>query len=404
MFVGAVLAGAYPGIAGGLLPVLDLGGFYEGSWAIVDFFLLFVLFTGTARATVGRRLEGREGQLVSLALGAILAVAGVGLEAALGMNLAALGPVAAVVFLLLVGAAVFLVLKKLGLKAVTSAAATVLTLGLGVSAVSPDATGPVGAVVAVIQFGAIGGLGVLGYQAFSHLSALRPGGRLRSLSREVNQEASTPAGLREPIRGRGFADEMRNQKHTIARQLKPITRREEKESARIVHELRLIQGAVRRGGLGPKDRRLIAAAMSRVPPERHALRSLLERVQRIDQALLRFDKSAFRELRQRLQGLSSQQQTALRKLLVEERRKIGIERRIDQVESFVKTYDANAARCLERAGELVVKGDSSSAGKWVSAAVRYEEEAVKMIERTRAVERMLIRLTRMEIRQAQKAP
>jgi hypothetical protein len=384
-------------------PILDLGGFYQQSWALVDFFLLFALFAGTARATIGRRFEGREGQLISLALGAILSMAALGLEVALGINLTALGPVAAVVFLLLVGSALFLMLRALGLKVVTSAAAAVLVLGLALSFVSPEVAEALGWVISLVQLCAIGGLAMLGYRALDGLSDLRPGGRVSDVAREVKQSNAPLAKGTDARKKRTLEKELGAEKRAIAHQLKPVTKKEEKDSRRILRELKLIQGVMQKGNLSTKDRKLIAEAMSRVPPKRHALRVHLERVQRIDQALLRFDAKAFTQLRQRLRGLDAAQQRALRRLLLEERQKIGSERRIAQVEQFVKTYDANAARSLERAGELLVKGDMAQARQWIDAALRYEEEAERTIERIRAVERMLIRLTKKELRQVRRA-
>jgi hypothetical protein len=393
------------GFLGGRLvsPILDLGGFYRQSWALVDFFLLFALFSGTARATIGRRFEGREGQLVSLALGAILSMAALGLEVAMGINLTALGPVAAVIFLLLVGAALFLMLRKLGLKVATSAASAVLVLGLGLAFVSPEVAEVLGWVISLVQFAALIGLVMLGYRALERLGELRPGGQISKVARDVKRSGDASMKGTNPGRKRTLKKELKEEKRAIAHQLKPVTRKEEKDSSRILRELKLIQGTLQKGNLSTKDRKLIAEAMSRVPPKRHALRVHLERVQRIDQALLRFDARAFTELRQRLRGLDASQQRALRRLLLEERRKVDSERRIARVEQFVKSYDTNAARCLERSGDLVVKGDLGKARQWIDAAVRYEQEAQRTIERIRAVERMLIRVTKAELRQVRKA-
>jgi hypothetical protein len=155
-------------MAGGglsLSPVVDLGDIYQRSWAVIDFFLLFALFTGIARATVGHRLEGRAGQMVSLALGGILALSGVGLELSMGFNLTSLGPVAALVFLLLVGVAVFLLLKQIGLSATTAAAVAVIAIGLGASSVSGNAGQVIGGFVALLQFCVVGAVGFLIYRA-----------------------------------------------------------------------------------------------------------------------------------------------------------------------------------------------------------------------------------------------
>ena len=143
--------------------------------------------------------------------------------------------------------------------------------------------------------------------------------------------------------------------------------------------------------------------MRRLRPERTELANLLDQVKQLDQRLLSFDEKTLPALTARAGPMSPRQRGALYRLVLEERDKIGIEKKIEYVESFVEKYDAQGVACTQQAADQLVRGDLETAKRWVDAAIGYEEQAIKMIERTRAVERMLQRLTRLELRQLRKA-
>ena len=101
--------------------------------------------------------------------------------------------------------------------------------------------------------------------------------------------------------------------------------------------------------------------------------------------------------------MTPRQRSALYRAVLEERDKIGIERKIEYIDNDVEKYDAQAV-----ASPTASRGPSWSRGsatskRWLVGAISYGEQTVKMIERTRAVERMLQRLTELELRQLRQA-
>jgi hypothetical protein len=101
--------------------------------------------------------------------------------------------------------------------------------------------------------------------------------------------------------------------------------------------------------------------------------------------------------------MTPRQRSALYRAVLEERDKIGIERKIEYIENYVEKYDAQAVACTQQAADQLVRGDLETSKRWLAGAISYGEQTVKMIERTRAVERMLQRLTRLELRQLRQA-
>jgi len=196
-----------------------------------------------------------------------------------------------------------------------------------------------------------------------------------------------------------FADE----KRSVARSLRPITKQAEKTSERVLSELRLVKKVLAGGQPQEKDRHLIAGALARIPPERLEVARLLDQVKRADQRLMSFDEKTLPSLTARAGPMGPKERSALYRMVLEEREKIGIEKKIEYVEGFVEKYGAQAGSCIQQAADQLVRGDLTTATRWLDAAIAYEEQAIKMIERTRAIERMLQRLTRLQLRQLRDA-
>jgi len=384
---------------------LDFGNAYQRWSSVIDFALFFTLFAGAAKATVGRRLEGRGGELVSLALGGMLALGAVGLEAMLGINLAALGPLASVVLLVLVGGSLVLLLRGLGVHTDTSIALSVVVVALGGTSISPRVPDSLGWAFSLLQLAALGGVGYLAWKLFGGKGGLHGSdGRLKELAKEIRAGKEEGAASEEKAENEEIRQDLKKERRAVSRILRPVARQEVKTSDRLVREMKLVQRALQHGSLDDSDRSLISAALARIPPRRHELRDMVTKLHDLDQRLIRFDAGLFTHLRERWDSMSPAQREAFKRTLLEERQKIGIEQRIDYIDRFVATYDANSGRCLEKAGELVVAGDIVGARNWVAAAIRYEEEAEKMAERVRAVARMLNRITKQEAREVGRAP
>jgi hypothetical protein len=379
----------------GLRPFLSLAPLYERYWLAVDYILLFALFSGVARATIGRRLEGREGQIAAGAVGAILALGGIGLEMRLGLRLSDFGGVALSVLLLVVGVVVFRLVHAAGLGAGSSAAVTVLVLGMGATVVS--SAGTLGGVTAVLQIGVIVSLLYLGVHLMSAFGERASAGRLTRLAEQVERAPKFSERLTgEPEAGRSLGKALERERRTVAQELEPITYEEEKDSYRIVQELELIRGVLQREDLNEGDRRDVGAALRRVPPERHQLWAVLERVRKLDRALLRFDLVTCERLRDRTEGLSREQRERLARFIAGERQKIETEKQIDSVERLVLDRDRNSEQYLEAAIRHLTGRQVAEARRAIEAAVRCERQAEQAITEIERVERELLRLTEVE--------
>jgi hypothetical protein len=392
------------------LELLDLPEIYGQHAALIDFLLFFLLFNGLAQATLTGHLKGKGGRLTSAAIGSSLALALSGLSWATGFSVLSLGPVAVMILLGLVGTVIFRVLRRLQVSKATAGALVLVLVSFSLEAAAPTLAESIAEVFPFLDLAVALGLLLLIWRAARHLMPKGSKAKADELADKVEKGDGPGRSRAEPggsVRGETRAShlkkELRREKPEIGRKLKGVVSREGKESRSILRELHLIRGVLQDGRHPAKDRRAIAEALRRIPPKRHRIRVLVEEVKDLDRRLARFDLGVLHELREAFGKVSPGEQKLMRKLVLEERQKIKSEQRIAIVEDFVKTYDVNSAKCIETAAVSIVKNEIPAALKWVDAAVGYEEEARRMIKRAQAVQSMLKRITRLELRQLRKA-
>ncbi len=381
---------------------MDLRGLYLGWWPVVDFAVFAAIFVGVAHATVGRRLEGRGGELVSMGVGAMLAFGALGAEWAFGLNLASFGPLAAAVVFSVLAVVLVRLLVGVGLRTPTAMVVTALLLAMAMSAVSPAFGRAFPWLQGLFQLGALLGVLFLVVRGVFGTDGVRGGERLLALGGAL--EADRADGKEDP--GGWARDEvqaLKGQKRSVTGALRPITRQERKAARRVLSELRLARKVLDRSPLSREDHQAVASALSKIPPNRHELAELIAKIREMNSGLERFDRDLLAKTDVTPSVQSVREKSAAYRVSLGEKEKLELERRLGYLEGFVERYDRNASACAQKAGELLLAGEVAGARKWLDEAVRYEEEAVKMIERTRVLEKMIVRATRREIRVTKRA-
>ena len=85
------------------LQYLDIGSFYDQSHYWIDFFIFLCIFISVAKLTLGQRFGGREGKVLSVVVGLVLALSLSLLEYRVGFSIKSFGPFAAGILIFLVG-------------------------------------------------------------------------------------------------------------------------------------------------------------------------------------------------------------------------------------------------------------------------------------------------------------
>ena len=392
------------------LQLIDIPKIYAQNAVVIDFVLYLVLFNGLAQVALARRLEGRGGRLVAGAMGTALALSLTGIEAVTGFTLASVGPLAAGLLLLLVGVTIYRTLRHLGASGVTAGALSLVIVALGVESTAPRLAATLSDSFPFVDLAVAVGLLALAWKGIQHLAPSGSGERLVKLADKVDGSGHqrTPSRVAPgPARGEGEVEhlrgELRLEKPEITRHLKRITKKERKSCMQVRKELESIRTILQRGRLSESDRREIAEALRRIPPERRQLTELVAAVKTLDLRLARFEVGVLTELRDAWEKVPSAQRPVIRRLALEEREKVGSERRIAAVEEFILNYDQQAAQLLDRAVTALVNGSVPEATSLVQAAEHVELEAEKKVEEILQVERELRKIVRLELRQARRA-
>lgn len=392
------------------LELIDVSRIYARNAVVIDIVLYLVLFNGLAQVALARRLDGKGGRLVAGAVGTALALALTGLEAATGFTLASVGPLAAALLLVLVGVTIYRTLRHLGASVVTAGALSLVCVTLGVESTAPRLAAAMSNSFPFLDLAVAVGVLALAWKGIQHLAPRGSGERLTSLADrlEGNGQAGRPTpGPTGRVRGEGEVEhlrgELRLEKPEITRHLKRITKKERKSCKQIRKELESIRGLLQSRRFSEADRKLIAEALRRIPPERRQLAELLTAVKALDLQLARFDVGMLKELRDAWGKVAPAQRAVIRRLALEERVKIRSEQRIAEAETFVAGNDQQAAQLLDRAVTALVNNAVPDAIALVQEAERNELQAEKKVEEILDVERELRRIVRLELRQARRA-
>jgi len=392
------------------LEVLDLPNVYAQHSALVDLVLYLMLFNGVAQAVLVKRLPGKGGRMVAAAIGTGLALSLSALGIVSDFSLMALGPVAAVVLLGLVGLVIYQTLRRLHLSRAAAGSLVLVLAAMSVEAMAPAMSSTLSATFPILDLLVALGLLTLLWTGFRFFLPKGTSGKMGAVADAVEGKDSERRASDEP--GRPPKDqsetehlkkELKRERPEVGRRLRGIVKRESKESRSILRELGIIKTTLEQGKHPAKDRHRIAEALRRIPPKRHRLHSLIQEVRELDRKLARFDLALLNELRVAYNKIPPGQRPLFKRLALEERKKIKSEQRIQYVEQFIAKYDANAGKSIQLGAERIAANDIPTALKWVNAAIRYEEEARRYIKRSQAIQSMLKRITRLELRQLKRA-
>ena len=121
--ISAVFTWAYEGFLDTLFsPLRDLNivEFYSRNHYWLDFFIYLLVFIPVVRLSIGKRFEGKEGAVLSTAIGIALALSLSLMERRIGFSIKSFGPIAAAIFIFIVAFLVFQVIRSIGAGSVSA--------------------------------------------------------------------------------------------------------------------------------------------------------------------------------------------------------------------------------------------------------------------------------------------
>lgn len=369
---------------------LDISSLYQAYSGLIDFFVYVLIFVGAAQVTLGQRFPGNGGKAISTGTGLILAVGMIVLEERLGFSLKSFGPIAAGIVMLLLGVMIFRLLHQAGLAPHKAGSIAYLALFTFLAAVMPslftwlrDRAPLIGLILMILFI-----LSLVGAVSAAWPSSFGAGfeGRLRQ-TQQADPEARQ---LRQAFKG---------ETRFMKRAIKPIAKRNVKDSKTILNDLSRIKDAIARYGNDPKARPIILEQISSVLPKQHALlrniqnlASLSGQVQRLDASLLD------RKRRQQLAGLAPEKRELLHAELRGEAAKLGIDQRVAQLENALDKNSKQSLLSLDEAANRLRAGQPDQALQAMQEAIAAEQATAELAQTVNGLEQDLLSLAKRDFK------
>ena len=383
---------------------LDLGSFYEKHHPWVDFAVYLVLFVSLAQMTLGRRFGGREGRAVAIAIGLALAVALAAMERTMGFSLRSLGPLAAAVLLVIVGALIFYLARQMNLGISTSASVALVMVYFLVRATTPNfflwlVNNQLAAWVNLVLVIAV-------MISLWNLATIAFGSRSANVSSVYSWGDSLAQAARWPVPMSQAGDDLRlaereaQEAMVVKNRLGAITRKTVKDSQEIIADIQEMIRVIREFGHDTKARVVIAQRIRDIAPKEAAILRQLALLIDLDLRLEKFDWKSFRNLKARLDKAPLQERERVKQEILAEKRKLISEERIKEFQKAFEKYDLNFRQCLKSAIDHLKTGLLAQSVDWLERAMKEEEEAMRVVQEMQAMENQLLKLTEIEGRVA----
>lgn len=324
-------------------------------------------------------------------MGISLAVAMVIAEQRFGFSLRSFGPFAAGILLLLFGIVIYRLLHYAGMAGFRSGALTYIAVYLAMRGVAPDLFAWLDHNLPLVNAMAFAVLLV------SVLLAIVPG---HGLAHARHVFEARLHRLREDQPGRRRAREaVGREARFIKHRAKPAASKVVDASGDVLHDLGSIEDSIRRHGAQPEARRTILDRMRSILPKGRNLQASVQNLKDLNARLGRLDRALFSESqRGLLDRMSDQERHLLRKELGDEVGRLGLEKKIAEIEEGIERSNRDVYQDLSSAAGNLVSGRVGEALRAVRQAIASERDARHLAKQIRHLERKLLALTKRDMR------
>lgn len=367
---------------------LNITEFYaSNSW--LDFLIFLCLFIPVAKMTIGKRFGGREGNILSGVIGVILALSLSLAEMKIGFSIRSFGPLAAGIFVFIVGLVIFYLIKTLGAGNTAAGSlafvlsyflmrATVPNFFLWLEENSWTAWLHLILVLAVI------------ISIINLFLAIWPKSEFGALGGRLEHSNSPNLNLRK-AEGEG-----NSQLFLIKSRLENLTKKGMKESKEIIENLKELIRIIDEHGNTPQGRHLISEKIKQIVPKENIILKQLAYIKDISQRIENVDLESLKDLREHWGKIPEKDRGIFREELVVEKKKILSDEKLRDLESKLLKYDKNFRYSLNMSVMALRGNQPGQAKDWLQKAIRSEEEALIMFKEMKTLEDQLLKLTRVE--------
>ena len=363
---------------------IDIARLYKLHHLWIDFVIFLLLFISVAQFSIGRRMGGRPGQMLSIVIGLILAIALSLTPRSLGFSLQSFGPLAAGVIIFLVGLAVFYLIRNLGMGRSGAGSLAFLVTYFLIRATTPNF---------------FAWLEKNEHTAWLHLVLVIA--VIISMWRIVRaiwpKRSGQALGPRSAGQGNSFSEDLDRRDQAEAKVIeqdiaKPtVTELAEEQTAlqRLEEAIELIN----RYQDDPDKLNQIADHLKRLKVNSLVRRRQAVRLKTLSRKLEKADLKSFRQLSAKMKGKSAKERQKIEREIIREKRKIISEEQLIELEQELKHYEKICSRSLAKAIKALKQSMADKAVGFLEKAVEAEKRAVAILAEMEDMEKKLLVLT-----------
>ena len=360
---------------------------------ILDFMLYFLVFGAAARVGIAKSFPSHEGKVLAVAVGLFLAASLAIAQRKLGFSIERMGPVVAFILCGIVFLASYRFMQHADVpKPLTILLAGLMGLALA-RAVLPNATAsfirenPL--MVTLVTLGIICWAWYNSQSYLDRVKSRRPG-RLLGKHHIVPNE-----------------DTLSKEARFTKKRLKNTTKKNRKEEKALDSDIEKASGLLEKGKNSSQDRGHVAQLLNSALEKANHVHTNCERLLQADNALLRFDAEWLRKAHAfNVNDLTPEQRSLLRESILEERKRIGSERKTIALENEVKSHLATMTEYVRKARASIADGSGAGAAGsagWLEKA-REEGKKTEVLEaQVLDWEKRLIRLVKRQLHEIREA-
>jgi hypothetical protein len=355
----------------------------------VDFFIFLFIFIPVAKVTLGKKFGGREGNVISVIIGLVLALSLSLMERRMGFSIKSFGPIAAVIFIFLVALIIFYLVKTVGTGNVAAGSIALVVTYFLMRATVPNFFLWLenNRWTAWLHLALVVAVAISIWKIFKTIWPKSELGAIgHSLDHSHNPASNNPSNI----------DSEKKEAALIKTRLEGITKRSIKESKEIIDELNEMIKIIDEYGDTDHGRHLIAEKINHIAPKENQIIKQLAYLKELSRKIESFDLRSFKELKAKVNKFSEKERDMVKKEIQLEKRKILSEEKLKELESALTKYDKDFRYCLKMSTASLSADQSGQARDWLLKAIKHEEEAMKAFKEMKKLEEGLFKLTKIE--------
>jgi len=373
---------------------IDISSTYDAYSSFIDFVIYAILFVGISQATLGKRFQGRGGKAVVSAIGMVLALGLAISERTLGFNLRSFGPLAAGLFIFLVGFCLYLAIKTMGVGGVSAGSIALVVTYFSIRAVAPSFfdwmmgnpyTSWIHAVLVIAVI----------ISAYRVIRLILPGKNI-NLGKEakglLGQAGKAPKEMMDRIRAE------KQEKNFIEARLEKIIEAADKTSRQILEDLEEMKKLIEEFGATAKGQFLIGKKMEILSPKEHQVLKSFASLKQMVQKLSKFDWQNYEKLKDEYRKMTAKARKQVEDEFRDEWRKIGAEKEITRLEEAIAKYDQNFTHAVRMVMASLKANRQRDALVWIDEAIKWEKGVQKSLQEIEELEKKLVKYTKWEIK------